>query len=204
MTSTKLISGEHTASQRAFENALRTVNLDRQLPQQVFYGQHTYLFFESDRLFVPEFLDTAVQLLRLEGARVTCLLNLDKTAVMSFEEAAAVFLNDQVTGEMYKRVLEEGGPANGWLYRVDRYIAISDVGTWCIYCEKENDIAVIGLRDGCEAEAFDDPLRQLGARPIEELIEGGCAPLFPYDHLVPVWRRELVANYGDGDAKIKR
>jgi hypothetical protein len=61
-----------------------------------------------------------------------------------------------------------------------------------------NDIAVIGFRERDGHEKFETPLKDLSAMPIEDLIDGGSSPLFPFDHLVPAWRSGLVDNYGLG------
>jgi hypothetical protein len=101
-----------------------------------------------------------------------------------------------ISGVAYDDKLRDGGPASGWLYRVDRYACASDVGDWCIYCEKSNDVAVIGLRDIGGIGKFETPLKRLWAKPINELIDGGVSPAFPFDQLVPAWRQGLVQNYG--------
>src|SRR5207253_2039091 len=115
-----------------------------------------------------------------------------------FDAIEAIFLDAMTGGAAYADKLRAGGPADGWLYAVDRYACASDVGEWCIYCEKTNDVAVIGLRDGGGIETFETPLKQLWAKPIVELIDGGDSPQFPFDHLVPAWRKGLVDNYGRG------
>jgi ankyrin repeat protein len=95
----------------------------------------------------------------------------------------------------FMEALGAGGPANGWLYRIDRYVGASDVGTWCTYCGKSNDFAAIGmLQDDC-APKFGDPLWSLSAKPIGERIFGGRSPQYPFDHLVSAWRDGLLQNY---------
>jgi hypothetical protein len=79
---------------------------------------------------------------------------------------------------------------------MDNYACTSDVGEWCFYCEKGNDIAVIGLREATGIEKFGMPLKRLWAKPIDELVDGGCSPTFPFNKLTPAWRQGLVNNYG--------
>ena len=196
----KLIAGQETTRRKALEAAVRSLAYDQRLPKRVFAGAwEGFLFCESDRLFDAAFVDAVIQFLGCENSRVACLLNLDKSDLRRLEESAsAIFLDHSSTGARYMDALEEGGPARGWLYAVDRYVCCSDVGEWCIYCEKDNDIAIVALRDAGERKDFELPLKQLGARPIEELIEGGSTPLFPFNQLVPSWREGLLMNYGSG------
>ncbi|MGF6604818.1 hypothetical protein P3T23_009574 [Paraburkholderia sp. GAS448] len=189
----------NAARRKAFDTVMRSLDFDKLLPERVFIGEWThFLFFESDRIFESGFMDAMCQLLRLEHAKVACLLNVDKTEVFELENVAALFLDEAVFGKEYGDELRAGGPADAWLYRVDRYACASDVGEWCIYCEKSNDIAVVGLRSADGIKKFEAPLQHLWARPIEDLMDGGCSPLFPFDHLVPAWREGLVSNYRNG------
>ncbi len=182
----------------AFGNTKRSISCDTLLPELVFAGVWCrFLFFESDRIFGNHFIGAVDELMRLEGASVSCLVNLDLTPVFAFESTAAIYIDQATTNEEYSAALRSGGPQSGWLYRVDRYACASDVGAWCIYCEKSNDVAVIALRNDADYKRFRDALDRLWAKPIEELVDGGGAPLFPFDHLVPKWRKGLLDNYGN-------
>jgi len=153
---------------------------------------------ESDRIFGKHFIDAVTELMCLEDGTVSCIVNRDITPVLEFGSVAAIYIDRITTIDEYNEALRSGGPGNGWLYRVDRYVCVSDAGAWCIYCEKSNDVAVIALRDDADYERFHGPLGQLWAKPIKELVEGGASALFPFDHLVPEWRKALLENYGDG------
>ncbi len=48
------------------------------------------------------------------------------------------------------------------------------------YCEKNNDVAVVDFKGSECGEKFEVSLRSLSAKPIEDLIDGGCTPLFPF------------------------
>lgn len=181
----------------AFGNVKKSINVDTVLPGFVFAGAwRRFLFCESDRIFGKHFVDAVEDLMSLEGGTVSCLINLDITPVFAFESIAAIYLDRATNVEEYAEALRSGGPQHGWLYRVDRYACASDAGAWSLYCEKSNDVAVIALRDDADYQRFRGPLDQLWARPIEELVDGGSSPLFPFDHLVPEWRKELLDNYG--------
>ncbi|MFM0736922.1 hypothetical protein PQQ51_06720 [Paraburkholderia xenovorans] len=183
----------------AFENVKRSVNVDTLLPSLVFAGTWAKFFFcESDRIFGAHFVGAVTELMRLEGGTVACLANLDLTPVSELAGFAAIYVDRATTTEQYRDALQAGGPQSGWLYRMDRYACASDAGSWCIYCEKSNDVAVIALRDNSDADWSRGPLTQLWAKPIEELVDGGSSPLFPFDMLVPDWRKGLIDTYGNG------
>lgn len=183
----------------AFENVTESVSFDTLLPSLVFTGAWgKFLFCESDRIFGAHFVGAVTELMRLEGGTVACLVNLDLTSVLEFERVAAIYVDRAMTTEQHIDALQSGGPESGWLYRVDRYACASDAGSWCIYCEKSNDVAVIALRDSSDVDRFRGALAQLWAKPIEELVDGGTSPLFPFDKLVPDWRKGLIDAYGNG------
>lgn len=189
--------GDAVYRQQAFDNVVKALDFDRMLPDRIHFGPWSdFLFFQSDHVFASDFPEIVRELLSVERANIACLLNLDKTERFEFDYIAAIFLDEMISGVAYDDKLRGGGPASGWLYRVDRYACASDVGEWCIYCEKSNDVAVIGLRGIDGIGRFEKPLKRLWAKPIDELIDGGCSPVFPFDQLVPAWRQRLVKNYG--------
>jgi hypothetical protein len=83
----------------------------------------------------------------------------------------------------------------GWLYLMDRYVCASDVGEWCAYCEKENDTAVITLRNEADSIKFAQVLKALHATSIAHVglvpEEGG----FRFDKLTESWCSRLVEQY---------
>ena len=84
--------------------------------------------------------------------------------------------------------------SSGWLFGMDQYACVSDVGRWCIYCEKENDVAVIAFRDetgGCD---FSQPLTDLHASPADQIGSDPSVP-FPLNSLTYAWREALEVNY---------
>ena len=187
------------ARRRAFRNVVGSLKLDRLLPDKVFSGAWSdFLFFESDQMFAPEFAEAIGDFLRVENSGVCCLLNLSETDSSEFEKIAAIFLDGMVTGREYETLLRGGGPAVGWLYSMDRYGCASEIGEWCIYCEKNNDIAVVALRSDSGASKFESSLEKLHAKPIEAIRGGELAELFPFSELTSEWRAALIEHYGKG------
>ncbi|WP_454725817.1 MULTISPECIES: hypothetical protein [Cupriavidus] len=195
---------QEDAQRLAFENLSRTLDRRRRFPNQVFKeGWSIFLFFESDWVFDSGFSDVLNEILTIEGGRVACLLNIDKTSSFEFEKISSIFVDQTTTRNAYEQALERGGPEKGWIYLMDSYVCMSDVGDWCFYCERSNDIAVMALREAGYISRFQGPLDNLLAKPIEALLDGGCSPLFPFDHLVPAWRKVLLENYG-GTGSLSR
>jgi hypothetical protein len=182
--------------QRAYENIVKTIDLTVHLPKQVFKKEWSnFLFFQSDWMFTKEFPRVIDEMLLIEKANVCCLLNLSLTPSMNFEEIAAIYIGEKITDDEYYSKLQADGPSNGWLYGVDTYACMSDAGEWCIYCERSNDVAVIGFRNDSESQKFRSSLDNLHAKPILDLIDGGVAPLIPFNRLVPEWSSALIQNY---------
>ena len=187
---------DNDARRAAFSNVVGAIELDRFLPENVFSGEWSdFLFFQSDRMFVSAFAEVVGELLSAENAEICCLLNLSETDPMEFEKASAFLLDGMVPGNDYEAHLRGSGPAVGWLYSMDRYGCASDVGDWCIYCEKENDIAVVALRKENGVSKFRSPLDKLRAQPIEALSNGELATLFPFSNLTAEWRIALTKRY---------
>jgi hypothetical protein len=179
----------------AFHNVVDSIDVDASLPNHIFSPAFSnFLFFESDRMFVASFVDVVMDIMNREGGKVCCLLNISQTQIMEYQEAAAIFISRTVTGAEYESLLRAGGPAVAWLYRMDRYACASDVGEWCIYCEKENDIAVIGLSSEGAAK-FAPDLRRLYAEPIEVIVRKSPSELLACFRLTKEWQTRLLSSY---------
>ena len=185
------------AREAAFGHVVSFIDLAAFLPGQVFIGGGLdFGFFESDRIFAPSFADIINDFMSAEEATSCCLVNLSRTRTMTYNEAAVIFIEKQTTSIEYDAQLRSGGPAAGWLFSMDRYGCASDGGSWSIYCEKGNDVAVIALRDQSVAKRHSSLLRKLHAEAIDILIRQESAAPFPFSSLTPKWRNELDKQYG--------
>lgn len=179
----------------AFCNVRRFIDVGAWLPAQVLVGEWSrILFFESEWITSASFVEAIGCLLHAEESTSCCLLNFSQTCVIEYQKASAIFIEAGMSADEYQKKLKEGGPATGWLYRVDRYGCASDIGEWCIYCEQENDVALIGLRS-TNIEQFLLPLERLFAKPIETLVENHSSPP-PFNMLTCEWRTGLLKHYG--------
>jgi hypothetical protein len=160
------------------------------------------LFFESDRLFVSNFAVIAAGLLNAEQALVCCLLNFSKTDEMAYESAAMLFIDTETKPHSYDAMRRPGGPAQGWLFGMDRFGSASDRGGWSIYCEKGNDVAVIALRQRGDVEKYTEYLKQLHAEPITVRLRAGPEAPVPVSQLIEPWRHGLAQHYGVHDSSV--
>jgi hypothetical protein len=65
-----------------------------------------------------------------------------------------------------------------------------------VYCERENDVALIFFRVFDAARKYRLPIEMLRAEPIEALIETPALQRVPFDSLTAEWRNGLEENYG--------
>lgn len=191
------VKASDEAKHRAFDHVVRSIDSAASLPAQVFRGSWgAFLFFESDRLFASNFAVIAAGLLSAEKAGVCCLLNFSETDVMAYESAVMLFIDTETKPQSYDAMLRQGGPAQGWLFGMDRFGSASDLGGWSIYCEKGNDVAVIALRQRGDVEKYAEYLKQLHAEPITVLLKAGPAAPASFGQLIEPWRHGLAQHYG--------
>jgi hypothetical protein len=184
------------AKRFAFDHVIGSINDEARFPEQVFRGHWgAFLFFESDYVFSADFAAKATELLQAEQADVCCLLNFNKTDTMTYDSAAMRFITEGTSEHDYDAMLRQGGPAHGWLFGIDRYGCSSDRGGWSIYCEKQNDIAVIALREPDDKKKYAACLKHIHALPITELLEPGAEVAIWFKRMRGSWRRGLTMHY---------
>jgi len=169
------------------------------LPKQVFIGNWCeFLFCESDRVFSEGFAETVSELMAAERATACCLVNFDLAPSIEDWKTATIFLDEATTEIEYMSLLKEGGPSAGWLYAMQRHGCASDMGEWCIYAERMNDIAIVGLRNENGVAKFSSPLRKLYAHSIRSLLQLGPSSPIPFSNLAEHWKLGLLENYSHG------
>lgn len=182
--------------QKTTSNLSRFIMLNRSFPNRVFSPEWTsFLFFDSDWIFDAQFAQRANALIDAENGQCTCISNLDQIKDNVSWERGSIFIDHDVTNETYFSLLRGEGPATGWLYGMDRFGCTSDAGGWCIYCEKQNEIAVVAVRESEDWRRFDPIVSQLGAVSIRQAIERPLSYGFSRSALSMEWRSELISNY---------
>jgi hypothetical protein len=189
------------AKEAALNNVKQSIDVGTRLPGPVFLGPWAqFLFVEAYALFRPTFTDIVRSLLCAENSRCCCLLNLGSLQGTTFARPDAFYFATDTTDGAYAQCLRES--ALGWAVMMDDYACASDVGEWCMYCEKGNDVAVVGLRSRNGSDRFHAELDQLRAEPIGKLLAEGQSAPFPYSRLTRTWRDGLLANYSATNAPV--
>jgi hypothetical protein len=184
---------------RAKVNALASIRRDRRFPSNVFSGQCAdYLFFEPYLMFERGFIDVNNLLLREEKASVSALINLGNGDTTD-EDGGVMFLEQDSKASDYLSKLKGDGSALNWMFLMDRYVCASDVGTWCIYCEKENDVAVFAVREGFPRAICLQVEGLLKAISIRQAGSPSDLGTFDFAKLVPHWRTALISEYVPSD-----
>ena len=184
------------ARQKAVANVVSAIGEGLRFPRNVFTaGWRSFRFFDSDRMFSPAFAPQAKAFLEAEAGTCACMMNLDKAEARARTELSCFFIDMSTTDDAYRSFLVGGRPADASVYSVDRYGCTSDVGEWCIYCERRNEIAVIAFREDDHLSRFEPTISQLEALPITDAIRKPLSYAFDPKVLIPDWRTEIIREY---------
>ncbi|NEJ72839.1 hypothetical protein GR197_20240 [Rhizobium phaseoli] len=165
------------------------LNLENSLPDQVFNKPFQYFrFMEVDLVFSEAFGCSVLSWIDAE--------NSDSLRIGKIVESSSCVdqirqLNPGSSGTDYVNLLRDGGPDQGWFYDMGTYAIASDTGRWCVYCERYNEVAVLGL-DEQSFVRFSDQLTSLPVQRIEEMVSN---KIYPFDCLTPRWNSRLIQNY---------
>lgn len=185
-----------TQSRAEFTEAVSSIKLSldltRRFPRNVFCGEWSTFFFDSDWILDAAFVETVKALLLVEGSACACLMNVDRPT--SSERDRLFFIEADTTPDSYQALLGRE-PPDGWVYDFGRFGCSSNLGQWVMYCEHTNEIAVIGLRSGVRVEPYAPILARFGAARIGEAIRLPLSYGFSPDALTPQWRNELLREY---------
>lgn len=175
---------------KSIENARLFYN-SKSLPDFVFSGDwDCFLFGNPDMIFSDKFIEIAQKIFDVDQSNEICILNIDENEYFLIYPSTTI---SQYMDEMGRRRKDN---KSGWLYTVYSFSIASSSGKWCIYCEKDNEIAVVALRDmGSEFEKYITCFSKLPAFPLMELINEGSEALPPYSRMVPEWKTGLITNY---------
>ena len=182
----------------AFLNARNAFDSNMKFPNNVFTkAWDYYLFFPSDRMLQKYFANSVSKFIVLEQANIVCLLNLTESSSLEFENAAALYLDQDITEEKYFSLIWGSGPAESeaWVFHMEYdYICTSDIGSWCMYCERLSDIAVLAISSE-GLEQLRPALDILQPYTLEEACRPGQEGVFPFNDMSQEWHDGLFKNY---------
>lgn len=183
---------DSTACEQARANALSALRPGVRFPNNVFAGAWSnFLFLESDALFVGHFVWAIKEFLRIEGAPAACLINLTRQCAGATSDESTLCLGKDITNDKYQEELRVERGDIAWLYHMEDYVCASSGGSWCVYAEKQNDVAVVALKNIAASTQFHYALGYLGADSLTYLLRAR----FPFTHFTPEWRASLTKNY---------
>jgi hypothetical protein len=178
------------------QTKLGGIDVTRRFPRNVFVGDWAdFFFFDSDWMFDTVFVQIVKSLLEVEHAACACLANLDTPQNGDRGEGRVFFLTRETTGETYGSLLKGTGAGNGWIYDIDRFGCTSDVGDWCMYCERNNEIAVVAIRRNVAVGSYVSVLAKCKAMRIDDAIRQNHSYGFSEKALAPQWCSEFLQEY---------
>lgn len=166
-------------------------------PERVFNpGWGEFLFLDSDRLFMASFVEGLQSLLDVDGARSIDVINLDEIKRGIDWAQATVTVQRDTSTEAYIAMLQGDGPAHGWLFGMDSFAFVEELGSWVIYAEKTSETAVVGFQQRNDISQlvylFKD---RFAARPIREAFTEPLSYVFSERGYTSDWRSRLISNY---------
>jgi hypothetical protein len=184
-----------TACERALANLSRLIDASLAFPKNVFRGGWGgFFFFDSDWIFEGPFVERAKALLKIEGGQCASLCNLDEPYAA---DRSSFFIHKNVGTEEFHSFLRGPRPGDGWIHRVDRFGCTSDLGQWCIYCERRNEIAVIAIREKTALANYRAVTAEFKAMPIGDAISLPLSYGFSSVALSVESRDELMKQYAN-------
>jgi hypothetical protein len=178
----------------AGENVRAGVNPERRFPRNIFVGEWSdFFFFDSDWMKESDFVEHVKAFLDIERGQCACLWKLDSADA---NEPRFFFVRRQTTPDDYRALLAGTTPGYGWLDAMERLACASDVGEWCMYCEPNNDIAVIGFRHADAADRYSSAMARVHATRFEDATrEPPLSYGFSERALSAQWRDDFLREY---------
>ncbi len=194
MAITAQANSSHDWCETALANLRRAINVERRFPSNVFLGGWSdFYFFDSDWMRVADSVEHVKALLDVEGGQCACLWKLDSEDP---NEPRFFFVREETSADEYGALLAGKTPGYGWLDAMERLACASDLGDWCIYCEPNNEIAVIGFRQVDAAHRYSSAMARVHAIRFEDAIrEPPLSYGFSERALSREWRDEFLRQY---------
>ena len=180
----------------ARESVRAGVNPDRRFPRNIFIGDWSdFFFFDSDWMRESDFVEHVKAFLEIEGSHCACLWKLDSEDP---NESRLFFVREETTANEYRVLLAGKTPGYGWLDAMERLACASDSGEWCMYCEPNNEIAVVGFRYAGASGRYSSAMRRFHAAPIEHAIKEPLSYGFSQVAASPEWHDAFLREYVAG------
>ena len=172
-----------------FTSALRSDSLERKrFPENVFSGGFfEFYFFNSDLLFSGKFISIIKAILDCNVNEEACIFNLCNKSECDYYCFSA-----NTDSSDYMKFLQ-GANQSGWLYGAGYFICTPSSGAWAIYCEKDNEIAVIAISS--PSVSTSEVVSLLGGMEVNKALSLPINYAYSASALPPRWIDELKKSY---------
>lgn len=182
------------ACTQAVTNVRHGVNAGSRFPRNVFLGSWTdFFFFDSDWMRDAGFVEHAKMYLVAERGTCACVMNLDSLQTTGAAGPNILLIQDLTAPSEYRQLLME--ESLGGVDGLARLACASDTDEWCIYCEPNNEIAVIAFRHSENIERYLTPLSIFHATRLEDALADPPFYGFTDRALSKQWRDEFRREY---------
>ncbi len=140
------------------------IDTTKHLPENVFIGEWSaYLFFDSDWVFSSEFIEFCNIVMKQDAVHEVEITDLD-------DPESTFSINSDISWQNYLAFLN-GRDFDGWLYDVHRFAVSTANQDWCIYLERDAEIAVFACKGSCGREALSFVMHKFKALSVEKMVE---------------------------------
>lgn len=170
------------------------INLHTRLPNNVFEGKWgAFLFFDPDWIFCPGFISICQSI--ISKSHVTWI------EVTDLENPNSSFrIDSTTTRESYQQVLS-GQDCNGWIYLFHRFAISSPTKNWCIYLERDAEIAIFASKPECPDEIRDIMIQDFKALPIVKVVSSQGISAFDKEVVSESYIEKLIESFSDQDER---
>lgn len=173
-----------------------SIDTNSRFPGNVFVGEWaSFLFFDSDFVFEIEFVRKIKSLIEIERGRCACVCNLDARLDNRDAKESFFLIEETMSDEAYSSVLRGLVAGSGWIYTADRFGCTSDIGQWCIYCERANEIAVVAFQRKVLPSCYSWILEHFKALPFDKVIDPPHSYGFSPRALTQEWHSLMSVEY---------
>jgi hypothetical protein len=166
------------------------INRIARLPENVFEGKWSvFLFFDPDWIFCPEFIGICQSIIS-KG-------NDTWVEITDLETPASSFRIDRTTiQERYQQVLS-GHDCKGWIYLFGRFAISASTQKWCIYLERDAEIAIFASKPDCPNEINEIIIHNFKALPIMKMVATQGISAFDKEVVSDEYIEKLIESFSD-------
>lgn len=168
---------------------------EQRFPHKVFPSSwREFYFFDPDYMFDPSFAEIVKSFLDVEKSTCACMVRLDSEEY-DLNGDSKFYFSEKTGPENYQMILSGAESRVGWIHDMGRFSCCSEVGGWCIYCERNNEVAALAFDGNSKIEPFMSVVDSLKAVRIAEVIEKTLLYGFSTNAMSDEWRAKFLFEY---------